>query len=96
MLLATSKSAEKRARQAEKRRRRNRAAKSAVRTHLRGARRLIEQGDVEMAEEAVVVALRAMDTAASKGVLHKNNVARRKSRLMKALNATRKSQAPAA
>ena len=85
--MAQSKSSKKRARQAEERRLRNRAVKSAVRTYVSRGRRLIGEGDVEQAEAAVAVALRALDKAASKGVLHKNNAARRKSRLMKALNA---------
>lgn len=91
-----SKSAEKRARQAEKHRLRNRAVRSTVRTYVGRARRLVVQSDVERAEGAVALALRNLDIAVRKGVLHRNNAARRKSRLMKALNTARQPQSPAA
>jgi small subunit ribosomal protein S20 len=53
---------------------------------VKRARRFIDGGDVESAEVAVRQACRALDVAAQKGTIHKNNAARRKSRLMKALN----------
>lgn len=83
--MANSKSAEKRIRQNEKRRIENREYVSGSRTAVRRARTLIESGD-ESASEAVHVAMKALDRAASKGVIHPNNAARRKSRLMKALH----------
>jgi small subunit ribosomal protein S20 len=83
--LANIKSAVKRARQNEKRRARNRIYRSSARTYVKRARRLVEAGDLEQAEQDVTSAIRALDLAAQKGVIHKNNAARRKSRLIKLL-----------
>ena len=81
-------SAEKRMRQEQKRRLHNRSIKSLVRTQITKARNAISTGD-ENSEEAVRRAVSELDRAAKKGVIHRNNAARRKSRLMKRLNATR-------
>jgi small subunit ribosomal protein S20 len=78
--------AEKRMRQERKRRLHNRMVKSIVKTEVTKARQAIDTG-VEDAEEAVRAALSELDRAAKKGVIHRNNAARRKSRLMKQLNA---------
>jgi small subunit ribosomal protein S20 len=75
----------KRARQNKKRYMHNRIYRSAPRTHVKKARRLIEAGDLEGAEVQVAVAISALDRAAQKGVIHKNNAARRKSRLVSLL-----------
>lgn len=83
--MANIKSAVKRARQNEKRRARNRIYRSSARTYVKRARRLVEAGDLEQAEQDVTSAIRALDLAAQKGVIHKNNAARRKSRLIKLL-----------
>ena len=83
--MANTRSAEKMIRVAERRRVRNRSIKSAVKTYIRKA----ERGIVATADDAqqlVVQAVRSLDKAASKGVLHPRNAARRKSRLMKKLN----------
>ena len=82
------KSAIKRTRVSERRHIRNRSAKSAVRTFVKTAERSIRTASVSEAltVEAVAKALKELDSAASKGILHKNNAARRKSRLMKKLN----------
>ena len=77
--------AEKRMRQEKKRRLRNRMVKSIVKTHVTKARQAIaSRAD---AQEAVRAAVSELDRAAKKGVIHRNNAARRKSRLMKQLNA---------
>jgi small subunit ribosomal protein S20 len=78
--------AEKRMRQERKRRLHNRMVKSIVKTEITKARQAIDTG-VEDAEEAVRAAVSELDRAAKKGVIHRNNAARRKSRLMKQLNA---------
>jgi small subunit ribosomal protein S20 len=83
--LANIKSAVKRARQNEKRRAHNRIYRSSPRTHVKKARRLVGAGDLEQAEVEVASAIRALDRAAQKGIIHKNNAARRKSRLVKLL-----------
>jgi len=88
--LANTKSAMKRVRQNEKRRTANRVYRSSSRTHIKKARRLIEAGDLEQAEVQVASAISALDRAAQKGIIHRNNAARRKSRLVSLL---RKAQA---
>ena len=77
--------AQKRMRQEQKRRLHNRSVKSLVKTQITKARQAITLD--ENAEEAVRVAVSELDRAAKKGVIHRNNAARRKSRLMKQLNA---------
>lgn len=84
--MANSPSAKKRMRQNEKARLRNRRYISGSRTAVKKARRLIDTGDLNAAQEAVQRACAALDRAASKKVIHKNNAARRKSRLMAALH----------
>ena len=83
--MANIKSAIKRNRQNEKRRVQNRIYRGAARTYVRKARLSIETGDVESARQATLEAISALDKAAEKGTIHKNNAARRKSRLMKRL-----------
>jgi small subunit ribosomal protein S20 len=79
-------SARKRMRQEAKRRLHNRSVKSLVKTQVTKARGAISSG--QEAEEAVRAAVSELDRAAKKGVIHRNNAARRKSRLMKQLNAS--------
>jgi small subunit ribosomal protein S20 len=55
-------------------------------TSIAKAERLIFSGELESAQAAVVAAITTLDKAAKKGVIHPNNAARRKSRLMKKLN----------
>jgi len=89
MKLANIKSAIKRNKQNEKRRMRNRVYRGTARTLITRARAAIAGKDVEAAEAATLDAISALDKAAQKGVLHKNNAARRKSRLMKHLAASK-------
>ena len=84
--MAHSLSALKRVRSSERRRIRNLRIRSRVKTLINQARQYIEAGDLEQAQVTVGNAISELDRAASKGVLHKNNVARRKSRLMKHYN----------
>ena len=84
--MANKKSAIKRLRSAERRRLRNRVYRGGARTSVKKARQFIEAGRVEEAREAVREAVSALDKAAEKGIIHKNNAARRKSRLMQQLN----------
>ena len=83
--MANTRSAEKMIRVAERRRLRNRSIKSAVKTYIRKAERGIVS-TTDDAQQLVIQAVRSLDKAASKGVLHRRNAARRKSRLMKKLN----------
>ena len=84
--MANTKSALKHARQNARRRLRNRVYRSGARTYVKAARRAIEGGEPEEVQHAAVVAaIKALDKAAQKGIIHKNNAARRKSRLFKLL-----------
>jgi small subunit ribosomal protein S20 len=80
------KSAEKRLRQSTGRRMRNRMSKSTVKTAVRKFETSIEGQDKAAAAAQLVVIQKLLDTAAGKGILHKNMVARKKSRLANALN----------
>lgn len=92
--MANIKSQIKRNRQNEKRRLRNRLYAGSARTYVKKARLSIDAGkDVNEARQATLTAISALDKAAEKGILHKNNVARRKSRLMKHLAALEKQTA---
>ncbi len=83
--MANIKSAIKRNKQNEKRRLRNRYYRGRARTFIKKARKAIEMNDLENARAETIKAISALDKAAEKGIIHKNNAARRKSRLMKRL-----------
>jgi len=84
--LARTKSSQKQVRVSEKRRLRNKSIRSLCKTNITKAEKLIFLGERESAQSAVVAAIGSLDKAAEKGVIHPNNAARRKSRLMKKLN----------
>jgi small subunit ribosomal protein S20 len=79
--VANIKSQIKRNRTNEKRRLRNKAVKSELKTYVRRTREAIAEGDKEKAATALRVAARKLDKAVSKGVIHKNQAANRKSAL---------------
>lgn len=81
-----TKSAQKQVRVAEKRQLRNKSVRSLCKTNITRAERLVFSGELEAAKQAVAEAIISLDKAAEKGVIHPNNAARRKSRLMKKLN----------
>jgi len=89
--LPRGKAAEKAARAAERKRLRNKSVRSATKTYVARAERLISSKDYESAQEAVLAAISALDRAAKKGVIHTNAAARYKSHLMKKLNQARPS-----
>ena len=78
--------ARKTGRQQVKRARRNRSAKTETRTLIGRANRSLEAGDAEVAQPAVALAIRTLDRAVRKGIIHRNNAARRKSRMMAKLS----------
>jgi len=84
--MANTAAAKKEARSSVGRTLRNRSVRSSVKTGVAKARRVIGDG-TEGALEAALAAISSLDRAAEKGILHPNNAARRKSRLMKRLNA---------
>ncbi len=81
--MANTRSAEKRNRQAQKRRTQNVAVRTGLRSAVKKAREAIAAG-AGAAKPSVLAAVRTLDKAASKGILHKNAAARRISRLAKA------------
>ena len=94
--MANTRSAEKRNRQAQKRRARNVQVRTTLKTAVKKAREALAKGETT-AKEAVQGALRALDRAASRGVIHRNAAARRISRMVKAATrAAKEASAPAA
>ena len=84
--MTSKKSAQKSAKIMQQKAQRNKPIRSSVKTTITKARKLILQKDLDAAQEAVKQAAVTLDKAVQKGVLHPNNAARRKSRLMKQLN----------
>ena len=83
--MANIKSQIKRNKTNEIARRRNKAVKSELRTHIRNVRNAVADGEADKAAELLVVANRALDKAVSKGVIHKNQAANRKSKIATAV-----------
>lgn len=86
--MANIKSQIKRNKQNETRRERNKAVKSALKTSQKKVQTAIADGEADAVVARQREAARALDKAASKGVLHKRTAARKKSRLAKQVNAT--------
>ncbi len=84
--MPVTKSAQKQLRVAGRRRLRNKSLNSQCKTCITKAERLIFSSELEEAQKAVATAITSLDKAAEKGLIHPNNAARRKSRLMKKLN----------
>jgi len=80
-------SAKKRVKQNERNRTRNRARKSVIKGETKKFLEVLGSGDVQAAKDAFVKVTQKLDQVAAKGTLHKNTVARRKSRLARRLNA---------
>ena len=87
-----SKSVLKAVRSGKRKQARNRSIKSATKTHIVRAEKLIRENDLESAQIAVQTTISALDIAAKKGVIHPNTASRRKSRLMKKLNKAKLTQ----
>lgn len=81
--MANLKSSKKDLKRSEKARLRNQSTKSALKTFVKKAR----TADADTSPAAVAAAVKALDKAAQRGIIHKNQAARRKARLMKAVNA---------
>ncbi len=82
-----TKTAEKSARSAERKAERNKAIKSSTKTAISKAEKLVAANKIEDAKVAVKAAISTLDKAAKKKVIHPNTAARKKSRLVKKLNA---------
>ena len=83
--MASHKSAEKRAHQNEKRRLRNKAVRTGVKSGVKSVRQAIEAKNPETAGQALAQAIPAIDKAAAKGVIHRKTASRKISRLAKAV-----------
>ncbi|HLT90834.1 MAG TPA: 30S ribosomal protein S20 [Woeseiaceae bacterium] len=83
--MANIKSAQKRARQAQKRRLHNMGLRSRMRTLIKNVLKAIEKGDKAAAEQAYKIAVPVIDSMTNKGIISKNKAARHKSRLNKKL-----------
>ena len=84
--MANTKSAIKRIKQSEQRRQRNRAARTAIRSSLKAARTAVSAKSAD-SKATVQEAIRTLDRAVSRGVMHRNTAARKKSALARSLNA---------
>ena len=89
--MPAAKKAPKQVQATERKRLKNKSIRSQCKTNVTKAERLIFSGKLEAAQAAVLLAIASLDNAAEKGVIHPNNAARRKSRLMKKLH---EAQAP--
>jgi small subunit ribosomal protein S20 len=85
--MANIKSAMKRIRTNERRRVRNAAVRSTIRTAVKSARTALEGGQADQARETLHRTIQALDKAVTKGVIHRNSAARKKSRLTRQLDA---------
>ena len=93
--MPTTKTAEKEMRVADRRKKRNLSARSGTKTLVTKAEGVIASGSQDAARAEVKIAVKSLDKEAERGAVHRNNAARRKSRLMKKLNAAAKSAKPA-
>ena len=84
--MPSNKSSKKIALKAARRKGRNRAVRSTIKTYETRTQKLVSGGEVEAAGEVAVKAISILDKAARKRIVHPNNAARRKSRLMRKLN----------
>ena len=82
--MANTRSAMKRIKQNEKRRLRNRAARSTIRSTLKTARTAAAEKSPQ-SKEVVLEAIRVLDRAVSRGIIHRNTAARKKSALARSL-----------
>ncbi|HQR31005.1 MAG TPA: 30S ribosomal protein S20 [Anaeromyxobacteraceae bacterium] len=86
--MANTRSAEKRNRQAQKRRARNQGVRTRVKSAVKKVRETLERGDTVAAQEAFKQAARVIDQASSKGVVHRNTASRKIGRLARAVAKT--------
>ena len=84
--MANIKSALKRIRSGERKRLRNKPVRTALKTYIKMANTSVAASSLDESADAVVRAISALDKAANKGIIHRNQAARRKSRLMKRFN----------
>jgi len=88
--MANIKSSEKRVLLSRKAAARNKAARSLMKTNIKKFDAAVSDGDAKAAQSAYITAVKTVDRAATRGLIHKNKAARRKSALTKQLNAVSK------
>lgn len=88
--MANIKSAIKRAKKSKKLNERNRVARSALRTAIKKVEETVKSADFDAAQAEMLKAVKVIDKAAAKNLLHKNNAANKKSRLAKLVNSIQK------
>jgi len=93
--MANIKSSKKDLKRSTKKRLVNQSVKSALKTYVKKVRVSGATGDAAATQTALTSAVKALDKAAQRGIIHKNQAARRKSRAAKAANAALKAKAPA-
>ena len=84
--MANIKSQKKRIKTAEKARLRNRSVRSSLKTAVRKVVEAVDEGDAQLAQAKAREACRLLDKAASKGIIHKNQAAERKSGVQRMVN----------
>ena len=84
--MANTRSSKKDLRRTAKRRVRNQGTKTALKTHIKKVRTAAASADAPATKEALIAASSAIDKALQRGIIHKNQAARRKSRAAKAAN----------
>ncbi len=94
--MANHPSALKRARQSQRRRMRNKFWRTRVRNVVKAVRKALQAGDPQLAQEALAKAVPVIDKAASKGVIHWRNAARKISRLSRQVHALSESRSQTA
>ena len=94
--MPNTKSAARQVRLSKKRNLRNKPVRSQTKTAISNAESLISAGKIEEAKKATITAIATLDKSAERKVLHPNNAARRKSRLVKKLNKAQAASAPPA
>lgn len=88
--MANLSSSKKDIRRSEKRRIANQSVKSSIKTYIKKTRVAVAGGDADATKVALTDAIKALDKAAQRGVIHKNQAARRKSRIAKLANSVAK------
>ncbi|MCO5297587.1 MAG: 30S ribosomal protein S20 [Fimbriimonadaceae bacterium] len=88
--MANIKSSKKDIKRSERKRLVNQGVRSALKTHIKKTKVAAAAGDSEATAQALVVAIKSLDKAVQRGIIHKNAAARRKSRVAKAANAALK------
>jgi len=92
--LPVTKSVEREMRTADRRQVRNKAVDTLTKTEVKKVNKAMSSGDIETAKGNLAAAISVLDKAVEKKIIHKNNAARKKSRIMKKFNALKATAKP--